>query len=126
MRDENPAECSEHCHGLWHLHNGTLKGHYVMRESATGVIVCGDSWCSGDCGFPALVLRAPTLDHEMMIKTGVIDDLGPREPAALKAHGCMVAYGPIWQTFRAGWTGAMVDATLGSTPLENALRRHWV
>lgn len=97
----------------------------MVRESTTWTIACADSWCSGRCGFPALVLRAPVLDESLLIKTGVVDDFGPRNPPALKAHGCMVAYGPIWQTFRSGWTGAMVDATLGPTSVTDALRRHW-
>lgn len=127
MGEWAPTECGAGCHGTahWHLHNGEISGHSVIRESTSGTIACAESWCSGQCGFPALVLRAPALDASLLIKMGIVDDLGPRKPAALKAHGSMVAYGPIWQIFRSGWTGAMVDATLGPTTLTAALRRHW-
>jgi len=127
MTDWPPAECSPRCQGaaIWHLHNGYVNDHPVIRESTTGTIACAYSHCRGGCGFPALVLRAPALDESLLIKTGIVDELGERIPAALKAHGSMVAYGPIWQHFRSGWTGAMVDATLGPTPVTDALKRHW-
>lgn len=50
---------------------------------------CGDSWCTGQCGLPALVL-----------------DVKGRE---LKCHSSVVACGPVWQHFRNKWTGEKVE-----------------
>lgn len=49
--------------------------------------VCGESWCRGDCGLPALVL---------------IDE---GRGLAYKAYSAMTACGPVWQPFRVQWTG---------------------
>lgn len=47
---------------------------------------CGDSWCSGKCGLPALV----TFDNE---------------GNEMKAHSNMVSVGRVFQLFRVPWTG---------------------
>ncbi len=52
---------------------------------------CGDSWCRGSCGFPALV-HVTEIDHV-------------HGPLVLKAHSAMVACGPVWQPFRVKWVG---------------------
>jgi hypothetical protein len=50
---------------------------------------CGQSWCDGRCGLPALVLLVEHQNHTHV----------------LKAHSSMVACGPVWQSFRVGWIG---------------------
>jgi hypothetical protein len=54
---------------------------------------CGQSWCKGDCGFPALTL---TVDPKV-------------NPYEMKAFGVMVACGPVFNNFRVGWTGAKIS-----------------
>lgn len=63
---------------------------------------CGDSWCNGVCGLPALVV--------------------PGTPE-MKAHSSMVAHGPVMQAWRVTWTGAKVEAP----PEHHAdlLKRYW-
>lgn len=53
---------------------------------------CGESWCSGSCGLPALVLKVQHNGREVELKT----------------HSNMVAYGPVFQLFRVQWTGEKV------------------
>lgn len=54
-----------------------------------GSYYCGNSWCGGACGYPALVTVR----------------LDGRE---LKAYSSQVAVGPVWQLFRSKWVGAKV------------------
>lgn len=55
--------------------------------------LCAESWCHGDCGFPALAMKLSD-PHS-----------GERE---LKAHGVMVACGSVFQEFRVGWNGEKI------------------
>lgn len=56
---------------------------------------CGDSWCVGDCGLPALVLSY----YDPDLKKG-------RE---LKAYSNMVACGRVMQGWRGAWKGERVQ-----------------
>ena len=51
------------------------------------LVGCGDSWCDGRCGVPALVLLASDDRPEM------------------KVHSDMVAFGRVMQPFRVKWSG---------------------
>lgn len=74
----------------------TDKGHPVMHVDFGGnsppPVVCAQSWCTGACGYPALV---------------AVD--------GRKAHGQMVAFGPVLQPFRVEWTGAVIRLTEAQT-----------
>lgn len=69
------------------VHHGD---HLAIRTSWSDSLFCGESWCSGDCGLPALVLPAT------------------HERSERKAHSNMVAHGPVVQMWRVPWTGARV------------------
>jgi hypothetical protein len=62
----------------------------VVIVDGDGKAFCGASWCGGECGLPALVTR-----------------YNGRE---LRAFGSHVACGPVFQSFRAFWTGEKVAA----------------
>jgi hypothetical protein len=73
----------------------TIRGaHTLVRvtfeEGADPLEGCGDTWCVGDCGLPALIIRHPP---------------GP----ALKAHSDSVATGHVMQRFRVKWTGTTIE-----------------
>ncbi len=72
---------------------------------------CGESWCGGACGFPALVLVAFP-DH-------------PDGPVALKAHSAMVACGPVWQQCRVPWTGDNEPLPEGVQQLPDLTKMMW-
>lgn len=76
-------------------------------------VYCGSTWCTGTCGLPAL-----TLAHIYECP-----DLGHRE-LELKAHGQMVACGPVWQQFRVKWTGQKVPLQSNET-LEDLRKMMW-
>ena len=92
----------------WGLRASDLDGdhHATIVESTTGVVGCGESWCNGRCGLPALTLR-----------------VGDK---VLRAFGSMVAYGPVFQQFRVPWTGEQVAVDLGETTVNEALQRYWM
>lgn len=54
------------------------------------IMCCGDSWCGGRCGLPALVMP---------------DEHG----VELKAYSDMTACGPLMQSWRLKWTGPKVE-----------------
>lgn len=77
----------------------------TYREGDEPVIGCGETWCRGDCGLPAITMPE-----------------GNGWPA-LKMRSSMVAYGELMQPFRCAWTGATVEV-----PEEHRadfLRRVW-
>lgn len=77
-----------------------------MLEVSSGRHVCPDTWCSGKCGLPALVLKYR--EHEY------------------KAHGSQVACGPVFQSFRVkAWTGEKIEADLSQCTAEGLLKRTW-
>lgn len=59
---------------------------------------CGDSWCTGSCGLPALVVEG------------------------LKVHSNMVACGRVLQSFRVEWVGEKIEA---QTEDHEALKKAW-
>lgn len=93
--------------------------HSAVRVSYNGEnfeeqLFCGDSWCDGSCGLPALVLQHPG-----------VGDYGPAE---LKCFSDMVAVGRVWQAFRCktGWTGAKVFVPESAgNPIELAKMMWW-
>jgi hypothetical protein len=82
-------------------------GHPAIEVD--GAMYCGDSWCDGSCGLPAL-----TITYED-------PDTGTREA---KAHGAMVACGPVWQSFRVKWEGHKQPFKT-SEPIEQLLKMMW-
>lgn len=93
----------------WHLRasfedfpSSGLSSHPTITESTTGTTACGDSWCDGRCGLPAL-----TLD-------------------GLRAFGSGVARGLVFQPFRVPWRGQCVAVTLGELSVDDAKRRVWL
>jgi hypothetical protein len=85
---------------------GDPRDHPTITESTTGVVACGDSWCDGRCGLPALTLT--------------VDD------KEFRAFGAMVAFGPVFQSFRLPWKGDKVAVTLDETPTAVLLKRFWM
>ncbi len=64
---------------------------------------CADSWCQGECKMPALVTKF----------------IGPDgTETEFKAHGSMVACGPVWQRFRSEWNGEKVYVPSDKSMLE--------
>lgn len=90
----------------WKLKGGHQGAHPTITESTTGTVACGDSWCDGRCGLPALTVQD-----------------GERE---LRVFGCMVAFGPVLQSFRVPWVGVKQPANLGSTPLDVVRKQVWM
>ena len=66
----------------------------MWGEHAPAQRFCGDNWCDGRCGLPALVIPWP--------------DCEGRERFA-KASGSQVACGPLMQAKRCDWTGPRVE-----------------
>lgn len=67
---------------------------------------CGESWCDGRCGLPALVLNHST-------------------EGEFKAHSNMVACGPVWQRFRVAWQGNKVPVDMSGLDPDNTLQMMW-
>ena len=55
---------------------------------------CGDNWCTGKCGLPALVISAEPCDGDGLF---------------WKASGSQVACGPVMQSMRVQWDGEKVE-----------------
>ncbi len=75
----------------------------VIYEDGTEVRGCGDSWCTGTCGLPAVVLK---------IKGG-----------EFKAYSSMTACGPVIQSWRVTWTGERHE--LPPEQAVDLMRRMW-
>ena len=72
-------------------------------------LYCGDSWCDGRCGRPALTIRPSW------------------SPKSYRAYGNQVAHGPLWQEFRRPWPGETVDILTLCPWLDadEAVRKTW-
>ncbi len=90
----------------WILVPGFQDDHPTIEESTTGVLACGDSWCTGKCGLPALIL-----------------DNNGRE---LKVYGAMTAIGPVVQAWRVEWAGKKVHVSLGNSTMDSVLNKFWM
>ena len=78
----------------------------TWRPGEEPVRVCGESWCDGRCGYPAMVIPADT------------------ERSEHKMYSSMVVFGPVMQRWRLEWKGAKIEA-----PEEfraNLLKRVWL
>jgi hypothetical protein len=91
----------------WNLRGDWCEQHATITESTTQIVACGESWCDGRCGLPALVLQTSTGKE-------------------LRAFGPMVACGPVFGRFRIPWTGEKRAVSLGSVTEEEALKRFWM
>lgn len=72
---------------------------------------CAYAHCTGECGYPALFFRrfpdmSNPLEQEAAEASGLVRDEQGRVYQDYKAHGSMVAAGPVWQRKR--WTGRRV------------------
>jgi len=77
-----------------------------FQEDQEPIRCCGDSWCAGDCGLPALVI--PATDDKPEFKT----------------YSVMTAHGPVMQRWRLEWMGPRVEI-----PVEHRadfLKRIWM
>lgn len=63
---------------------------YSNKEDYESTIYCGQTYCTGICGLPALTIR-------------YCDDC--ENSLELKAHGNQVAVGPVFDGFRVKWLG---------------------
>lgn len=59
---------------------------------------CGDNWCTGECGLPALML--------LQRVDGAPSDF---KPVPRKASGSQVACGQAFQSLRVEWVGEVVE-----------------
>lgn len=86
--------------------------HSLMRVNEIETKFCAYSHCHGQCGYPALFLR---YDYKH-------PNLGEVE---LKAHGNMVAHGPVWQ--QKEWHGERVYITdlVPGLDLERVIKMMW-
>jgi len=64
----------------------------VVSFDGTDTTCCADSWCTGDCGYPAAVIVGPA-----------ISSMSPAREH--KIYGSMVACGDVVQRWRVTWTG---------------------
>jgi hypothetical protein len=72
-----------------------------------GSVFCGDGYCAGGCGLPALTLRLYYSEKDAnaaLSANAAVDERGYYHD--LKAMGSQVASGPVWQRRR--WEGARV------------------
>ena len=90
----------------WGITAGWQDRHPTVTESTTGLVACGQSWCKGDCGLPALVLNDGEVER--------------------KVYGQMVAHGYVFQPWRVSWEGERIAVTLGETSVHDALGKIWV
>ncbi len=74
-------------------------GRWHPTVTVDGVEGCGHSWCTGDCGLPALV----AVDGQ-------------------KVYGSMVAVGKVLQPFRVEWSGSIHALT---TEQSHDLDKRW-
>lgn len=80
----------------WHLCLGV-----TWRIPEAERLYCGDSWCTGGCGLPALVIGTE-----------------------MKAYSNMTAMGPVMQSWRTKWEGPTEEV-----PKEHQshfLQRYWM
>ena len=78
----------------------------TYADDAEPVTGCGETWCRGDCGLPAIVVPAD----------------GERDETKMRSS--MVAHGPVMQPWCVAWTGTKVEV-----PAEHRadfLRRVWI
>lgn len=68
-------------------------GHPAVEYG--GQTYCGDGWCDGQCGLPALVIA--------------YESDGSRREA--RARGSQVACGPVFASFRGPWSGQKVHVS---------------
>jgi hypothetical protein len=95
---------------IWHQLKTDYSGDHpvlLMQYEADGpwLTFCADSWCTGGCGHSALVTNGA-------------------EGQELKAHGDMVAVGPVFAPWRVTWLGSRVS--LRDACRDAALRRYWL
>ena len=60
-----------------------------------GKTFCGDSWCGGQCGLPALVVAYESEGSAWEVR----------------ARGSHVACGPVFAGFRVPWTGPKIHVS---------------
>ena len=88
------------------------RAHPVMIVSFddTATKCCADSWCTGECGYPAAVITSPSDTPNIPNKEH-------------KLYGSMVACGDVVQSWRGEWTGRKL--VVPSTYWEFLSRRIW-
>lgn len=93
---------------VWKLQAGHTDpgNHPTITESTTGIVACGDSWCDGSCGLPALVMTHGRKEY--------------------RAFGAMVAMGSVFQDFRRPWIGSKIEVTTDVESYDVLLRRFWM
>ena len=97
-------------HETYGLSSETRDRHVVVIEKMSGVVACGDGWCDGSCGWPALTISFPEVNSD---------------PKRLRAMGSQVAMGMVFQPFRGMWNGEVVEASLSGSQLSDVLRMMW-
>ena len=93
-------------------HEPKIPWHPLLISSGTGdQRFCAYSHCRGECGFPALFLRryfdmSNDAEAEEARASQALQDNQGRYYREYKAHGSMVACGPVWQ--QKPWDGERV------------------
>ena len=74
----------------------------TWRPGEEPVRVCGESWCDGRCGYPAMVIPADT------------------ERSEHKMYSSMVAFGPVMQRWRLEWKARRSRRPKSSAPTSSS------
>lgn len=80
---------------------------------------CAYSHCRGECGYPALFLR----DYIDSSTPKSSMDAGGRHYVDYKAHGSMVACGPVWQP--KAWDGVRFYLKRDEAEVKRLIRENW-
>jgi len=109
---------------------GGVWRHPTLTTNVTGgQKFCACSYCKGECGLPALFIRVfydmskPLEKEHVECSKAPCDEEG-RFYHDYKAHGSMVAAGPIWQ--RETWEGKRVFLPkISDVPTEKLIDMWW-
>lgn len=98
----------------------SIRLHSTLQTTETGdQEFCAESFCRGQCGYPALFLRevVPAGSH------GASVDEEGRHYYDYKAHGSVVSCGPVWQ--KKEWDGERVYLAFDADRIEKMIDKMW-
>src|SRR5512143_289286 len=78
----------------------------IFSENKSPLKFCGDSWCSGKCNMPALIIPESDnmLEHKM--------------------YSNMTAFGQLMQPWRVKWIGEKIE--IPEQYREELMKRYWM
>jgi hypothetical protein len=90
-------------------HSNHCSIHVTWADGEVPQTFCGDNWCAGECGLPALVIPWPPTETS--------------PDRFSKASGSQVACGSLMQAKRVEWRGPRVEVP--EAHRENFKKRMW-